>query len=324
MRVALLGGGSCFAVNLATHLVGRGDEVLAISRSAMRPPAFTLGLENDSLYRYQRGHLVAGLHRVMTALDEFRPELIVNFAALCEVGNSWLYPIDYYETNVMSLVRLCEELRQRSWFKRFVQVGSSEVYGSVLGPAKEESPIKPSSPYAASKAVFDFHLHSIAKHQAFNAVIAMPSNGYCEGQTLNRIIPKAILAALTGKKLALQGGGAARKSYLHGDDISRAILLVAEKGVMGETYNCGPAEPVSIRDLVAAIAERFGKALDDIADVAPERTGQDSQYWLDSSKIRSLGWYEQVGLDDGLQRMIEWVKRHPELVTMDQTYKHAA
>ena len=324
MRVAILGGGSCFAVNLAKHLVDRGDQVFAISRSNMRGPAFTLGLESDPLYRYERGHLVAGLPRVMGYLDEFKPELIVNFAALCEVGLSWNHALDYYETNLMSLVRLTDELAKRSWFKRFVQIGSSEVYGSVDAPVDEDMAVNPSSPYAASKAAFDFHLKAIARHQAFPAVIAMPSNGYCEGQTLNRIIPKTIIAALTGQRLKLQGGGVARKSYLHGDDISRAIMLVAEKGVIGETYNCGPEEPISIRTVVGILAVALGRRFDEVAEVAPERTGQDSQYWLDSSKIKALGWKQEIFLLEGLDRMIAWVKKYPELLTMDQGYTHRA
>lgn len=290
----------------------------------MRSAPFTYGLENNPQFRYSQAHLVTELPWVMELLDVFQPDVIVNFAALCEVGLSWQHALDYYETNLMSLVRLTDELAKRSWFKRFVQIGSSEVYGSVDSPASEENRINPSSPYAASKAAFDFHLKAISSHQNFPAIIVMPSNGYCEGQTLNRIIPKAIICALAGKKLALQGGGAARKSYLHGEDISQAITLCTEKGNLGETYNCGPEASISIYELVQAIAQKFGKTVEEIADVAPERTGQDAQYLLDSTKIRALGWKPTVSLDAGLDRMIEWVKKYPELLTMEQSYSHRA
>ena len=322
MRIAILGAGSCFALNLARQLVDRGDEVFGISRSPMRPAPFTLGLEAEPLFRYERGHLVAGLPRVMGYLDSFRPDAVINFAALCEVGLSWNHALDYYETNLMSLVRLTNELAQRSWFKRFVQIGSSEVYGSVDRNVGENQVYNPSSPYAASKAAFDFHLQAIARHQSFPGVILMPSNGYCEGQTLNRIIPKTIIAALTGQKLKLQGGGVARKSYLHGDDISQAVKIVLDKGAIGEVYNVGPVEPISIRSVVGILAVALGKRFDEVAEVAPERTGQDSQYWLDSTKIKALGWKQTISLLDGLDRMITWVKKYPELLTMDQSYTH--
>ena len=150
----------------------------------------------------------------------------------------------------------------------------------------------------------------------------MPSNGYCEGQTLNRIIPKAIICAITGKKLQLQGGGVARKSYLHGDDISRAILCVAAKGKIGETYNCGPTRSISIKALVEIVAQMLGKTFGEIADVAPERLGQDSQYLLDSAKIKEIGWMEEANLLSGLSRMVAWIKKYPELLTMDTLYRH--
>lgn len=322
MRIAVLGAGSCFAVNLARHLIDRGDEVLAISRSPMRSPPFTLGLENEPKYRYEQVHLVLRQTKALVLLDEFAPEIIVNFAALCEVGQSWNHAIDYYETNLMALVRLTNELANRAWLKRFVQIGSSEVYGSVTSPVAEDARITPSSPYAASKAVFDFHLQAIAKQQAFPAVIVMPSNGYCEGQTLNRIIPKAIIAAKTGTKLKLQGGGVAQKSYLHGDDISSAIMLCMEKGKLGETYNVGPDVPLSIAAIVGQTAGKLGKTLEEVAEIAPDRTGQDSQYWLDSRKIKALGWDQKISLIEGLPRMIAWIEKYPELLTMDQSYQH--
>ena len=322
MKVAVLGGGSCFAMNLSWHLMERGDDVLSISRSPMRGPAFTYGLETLKGFRYEQAHLVTELDRIMWLLDDYRPDLIINFAALCEVGLSWSHPLDYYETNLMSLVRLTNELANRTWLRRFVQIGSSEVYGSVERPVDEQHPVNPSSPYAASKAAFDFHLRAVCKHQGFPGVIVMPSNGYCEGQTLNRIIPKTIICAMTGKTLKLQGGGVARKSYLHGDDISRAIMLVAKEGRIGETYNVGPPESISIRALVAMIAEMGGKHFEEVAEKAPERTGQDSQYLLDSTKIKALGWRQEVELEDGIFRMVDWILAYPELMEMDQTYRH--
>jgi len=322
VKVAILGQGSCFAMNLASHLIARGETVLGISRSPMRGPAFTYGLEHEPRFSYEQVHIVLRQSKALVLLDEFQPDVIINFAALCEVGQSWNHAIDYYETNLMSLVRLTNELRTRAWFKKFVQIGSSEVYGSVTAPAKEDAPVRPSSPYAASKAAFDFHLKAIAKHENFPVLIVMPSNGYCEGQTLNRIIPKTIIAAITGQKLKLEGGGVAQKSYLHADDISRAIMLVNEKGALGEVYNVGPQWSIKIVHLVQMLAAMLGKKVEEVAEVAPERTGQDSQYLLDSRKITSLGWVQKIPLEHGLRRMIEWVGAYPELLTMDQSYRH--
>lgn len=310
-------------MNLARHLVDRGDDVLSISRSPMRSAPFTYGLRGNERFSYEQCH-IHNTSETMWLLEQFEPEQIVNFAALCEVALSWDHALDYYETNLMSLVRLTNELYKARWLKRFIQIGSSEVYGSVVRPVDENAGINPSSPYAVSKAVFDFHLRAIARHKGFPAVIALPSNGYCEGQTLNRIIPKTIIAALTGTKLQLQGGGVARKSYLHADDISDGIMLLMEKGGLGETYNIGPDNSFSIREIVEFTANICGKTLDDVAEIAPERLGQDAQYLLDSTKIKLLGWRQKIFITEGLTRMVDWVKKYPELLTMDQTYTHRA
>jgi dTDP-glucose 4,6-dehydratase len=322
MRIAVLGQGSCFAINLSKHLVARGDEVLGISRSPLRDPAFTLGLESHPRFKYQQAHLVLDMDKLFPFLDAFEPQVIVNFAALCEVGLSWDHPASYYETNCMAMVKLTGWLSRRPWLRKFIQIGSSEVYGSVTEPATEEAPYRPSSPYAASKAVFDWHLKAISKHQGFPMNIVMPSNGYCEGQTLNRIIPKAIIAAITGTKLKLQGGGMAQKSYLHADDISKAIMLVMDKGKLGEVYNCGPDFATAIKTVVALTAHLCGSSLERVAEIAPERTGQDMCYLLDSSKIKALGWEHKIYLKEGIQRVINWIENNPELKTMDQTYHH--
>ena len=119
----------------------------------------------------------------------------------------------------------------------------------------ESSPYRPNSPYAASKAAFDMHLLSIHNTLKFPMNIIRPSNAYGPGQQLHRVIPKAILFGLTGRRLPLHGGGRAEKSYIHSRDLARAILLVADKAPLGTVYNAGPAEPTSIRRVVELVAE---------------------------------------------------------------------
>ena len=129
------------------------------------------------------------------------------------------------------------------------------------------------------------HLDAIHKVLKFPMNIIRPSNAYAPGQLLYRIIPKAVVCGLTGQKLPLQGGGKARKSYIHARDLADAIGLVIEKGPMGKTYNVGPKDPISIRELVTNVATAMGLTLEQICNEAPDRLGQDSQYWLDSTAI---------------------------------------
>src|SRR5260221_11660324 len=177
--------------------------------------------------------------------------------------------------------------------------------GAVPPGEKEGEQIKPAGPYAASKVAFDMHLVSIHKFLKFPMNIIRPSNAYCPGQLLHRVVPKAILFGLTGQKLPLQGGGKAEKSYIHARDLGRAIHLVAEKVSLGTIYNAGPAQPTSIKRVVELCAEALGMPFEQLCEMAPDRIGQDSRYWLDSSAIkRDVGWQPQIAWEGGLAQMV--------------------
>jgi dTDP-glucose 4,6-dehydratase len=200
---------------------------------------------------------------------------------------------------------------KRPYIERFIQIGTSEMYGSVEHATKEDEPIKPTSPYAASKVAFDMYLMSVHKFLKFPMNIIRPSNAYCPGQLLHRVIPKAVVCGLTGRKLPLQGGGRAEKSYIHARDLARAIHMVAEKAPLGTIYNAGPPKPTSIRALVETVAKVMGIPFEQLCQVTEDRLGQDSRYWLDSSAIkRELGWEPKISLEEGIKEMVEWGKKY--------------
>jgi dTDP-glucose 4,6-dehydratase len=200
---------------------------------------------------------------------------------------------------------------KRSYLERFIQIGTSEMYGSVEHATKEDEPIKPTSPYAASKVAFDLHLVAVHKFLKFPMNIIRPSNAYCPGQLLHRVVPKAVICGLTGRKLPLQGGGRAEKSYIHARDLARAIHMVAEKAPLGTIYNAGPLKPISIRALVETVAKVLGVPFEQLCQMTEDRLGQDSRYWLDSSAIkRDLGWEPKISLEEGIKDMVEWGKKY--------------
>jgi dTDP-glucose 4,6-dehydratase len=185
------------------------------------------------------------------------------------------------------------------------------MYGSVGHASSEEEPIKPTSPYAASKVAFDLYLISVHRFLKFPMNIIRPSNAYCPGQLLHRVIPKAIVCGLTGRKLPLQGGGRAEKSYMHARDLARAILLVSEKAPLGAIYNAGPPEPTSIRRVVELCADALGMPFEQLYETAPDRLGQDSRYWLDSGAIYdAVGWTASIGWEEGLAEMAGWGRKY--------------
>ena len=310
---AILGGGGSFGIHTAFYLLDHAGpkKVIGIGRNPLRPGAFSLDIEKREGYVYHARHVTHELDLLLELLDRERPEIIVNFAAQGEGAVSWKHSWRFFETNCVALSRLAEELMKRDWLERFIQIGTSEMYGSVEHAASEDEPIKPSSPYAASKVAFDMYLESVHRFLKFPMNVIRPSNAYCPGQLLHRVIPKAIWCGLTGHKLPLHGGGKAEKSYIHARDLGHAIHLVAEKAPLGVIYNAGPARPTSIREVVERCAKALGMPFEDLCTMSEDRLGQDSRYWLDSSRIKNaVGWEPQIGWDEGLAEMVAWGKKY--------------
>lgn len=318
MKIGIVGGGNCYALNFANYAKAQGHDVFGIGRSPGRSPSMWPVYRE---YRYYQGHIVTQLPSVLAMLDTERPELIVNFAAQGEGQGSFGSDAHlFYQTNTVALVQMVEALRHRKYLKRFIQIGTSELYGSVTKPSRETDPICPTSPYAISKAAFDLHLDVMGRVHKFPWDVIRPSNAYCPGQQLHRVIPKAIIAALAGRRFPLQGGGKARKTYIHATDLSAAILAILPSEP-GQIYNCGTPDPVSIRGVVELCAIATNVNPEDFIEVVGDRVGQDGCYWLDSIKLYYLGWSPRIGLEKGIAGMVQWIRDNPDIMSMSTDWK---
>lgn len=320
----VIGGGGSFGIHTAMYLLDHAKpaKVVGIGRNPLRDEVFSLGIDQRAGYEYRALHLTHELDLLLEYLDHVRPDVIINYAAQGEGAVSWKHSWRFFETNSMALARLTEELMSRTYLERFIQIGTSEMYGSVDHAVNEDEPIKPSSPYAASKVAFDMYLQSVHRFKGFRMNVVRPSNCYCPGQLLHRIVPKTIWCALTGNKLPLHGGGRAEKSYLHARDLARALHLLIESGdsTIGKIYNVGPKSPTSIREVVERTARAMGVAFEDLCEVAEDRLGQDSRYWLDSTRAeRDLGWTQSIGWDEGLSEMVDWGRKYRDEICRAST-----
>ena len=312
-KYCILGGGGSFGIQTALYLLEnvKLKKVIAVGRNFLREEPFSLNVTKHKKYEYHARHIYHEQDLLLELLEKEKPEVIVNFAAQGEGAVSWKHSWRFFETNSVALSKLCEELSKKKWLERFIHIGTSEMYGSVDKPSKEDEPIKPSSPYASSKVAFDLYLLSISKFLNFPMNIIRPSNAYCPGQLLHRIIPKTIVSGLVGNKVPLHGGGRAEKSYIHARDLARAIYLVSEKAQLGKIYNAGPKKPTSIKKVVELCANALGKNFDEICEMAPDRLGQDSKYWLDSGEIlKDTGWKQEIFWESGLKEMVDWGEKY--------------
>jgi dTDP-glucose 4,6-dehydratase len=322
MKYCILGCGGSFGIHAAKYIIDQNNvsSVIGVGRNPLREECFSLGIEKNDKFSYHARHVYYEQDLLLELLDYEKPDIIVNFAAQGEGAVSWKNSWRFFETNSTALAKLTEELSKRKWLKNFIQIGTSEMYGPVTKPSKETDPIQPSSPYAASKVAFDMHLMSINKFLDFPMNIIRPSNAYCPGQLLHRIIPKTIWSILTDTKVPLHGGGKAKKSYIHATDLGRAIYMLAESGVNGEVFNVGPKEPTSIKDVVDFTCKAMNVNFNEVVEITGDRLGQDSCYWLDSEKIKKkLGFVPEIDWDKGLATMVEWAEKYKDKIIKNST-----
>ena len=256
---------------------------------------------------------IADREAMEAILSKAQFDSIVNFAAESHVDRSISEPGNFIHTNVAGTEVLLEAARKHQ-VKRFVQVSTDEVYGS-LGPTgrfTEESPLDPSSPYSASKASAD--LLALAAHKTFGqeVVITRCSNNYGPLQFPEKLIPLMITNALADKKLPVYGDGLNVRDWIHVEDHCRAILAVLRDGRPGEVYNIGADAELQNIAVVELILETLGKPHELIGYVT-DRLGHDRRYAIDSAKVRSeLGWKPQQTPREGIVETVRWYLENRE------------
>jgi dTDP-glucose 4,6-dehydratase len=265
-------------------------------------------------YRFVRGDIVdAGL--IDTIIDEEKPDAIVHFAAESHVDRSILSPSASFETNLRGTFTLMEAVRNRK-VPRYVHVSTDEVYGSLEEPleADENYPLKPSSPYSASKAGSDLLALSYFTTFKSPVLVTRASNNYGPYQFPEKLIPLMISNALEDKNLPIYGDGMQVRDWLYVDDHCRAILAVLEKGRVGEVYNVGGSRALPNRDVVRMILKATGKP-ETLMTTVTDRPGHDRRYALTSEKLeKETGWSAQVPFEEGLQSTVDWYRRNRDWV----------
>lgn len=225
-------------------------------------------------------------------------DYIINTAAETHVGNSIMNSDDFIKSNidgVHNLLKLIKNYRQESFTNpTLLHFSSDEVYGDIIKGAHTETDLlKPSNPYAATKAAADMLI--IAWNRTYNIdyVIVRPTNNYGIGQYVEKLIPKACKYIKLNRKIPLHNNGTPIRNWLHAQDTANAIITIIESNVKNEIYNiCGGFEKCN-KDIVLSILMQYNiskKDIDQYVDYTYDRKGQDVRYALDDSKIRKLGW----------------------------------
>ncbi|WP_130861665.1 dTDP-glucose 4,6-dehydratase [Bacilliculturomica massiliensis] len=247
---------------------------------------------------------------VFKLFDTYQPDYVINFAAESHVDRSIINPDIFFKTNILG-TQVLLDASMRYKVKRFHQVSTDEVYGDL--PLErpdlkftENSAIKPSSPYSASKASADLLVQSYIRTFNINATISRCSNNYGPYQYPEKLIPVVINKAIKKELVPVYGSGCNVRDWLHVNDHCSAIDSILHSNVSSVVYNIGGGNEKSNLDLVRLILRILGEK-DEIIEFVPDRRGHDLRYSIDASKIqKELDWKPKICFDDGLEETVRW------------------
>jgi dTDP-glucose 4,6-dehydratase len=340
--ILVTGGSGFIGANLVRMLVA-GGRYRVVNLDALTYAANPLSLadlESYPDYVFARGNIM-DRELVASLLDRVQPVGVFHLAAESHVDRSIINAEDFVQTNVVGTYSMLEAARaywgglpagRREAF-RFLHVSTDEVFGSLgdEGFFFEDTPYAPRSPYAASKAASDHFVHAYHHTHGLPTLITNCSNNYGPYQFPEKIIPLMILNALTGKNLPVYGKGANIRDWIYVEDHCRALALVFEQGMPGETYLIGASNEQKNIDLV----HRICGILDEIAPLVEnpalrecglcgyadlirfvtDRPGHDHRYAIDAGRIRrELGWTPREDFVSGLQKTVQWYLSNPKWV----------
>ena len=236
---------------------------------------------------------------------------VINFAAESHVDRSINDPAPFMRTNVEG-VRVLLEVARELKPKIFLQVSTDEVYGPIIeGCVDESAPLKPSSPYSASKAAADMLCNAYYVTFGVPVIIARSANNYGPYQYPEKLIPRFVSLALMDEPLPIYGDGLHMRDWLYVEDNCRALLLLLRKGKPGEIYNIGASEIKHNIDVAKLLLDILGKPHSLIKHV-DDRPGHDRRYCVDWSKIKALGWEPNADFSEKFRETIIWFKKRHE------------
>jgi dTDP-glucose 4,6-dehydratase len=319
MKLLVTGGAGFIGSAVVRRAVAEGHDVVNLDALTYAASlANVAAVAENPRYRFEHADIRdrAALDRI---LAEHRPEAIMHLAAESHVDRSIDGPADFVSTNILGTYTLLEAVRA---FRdggghpiRFHHVSTDEVYGTLgeTGAFTEETPYAPNSPYSASKAASDHLVRAWGETYGLPVVISNCSNNYGPFHFPEKLVPVVILNALAGRPIPVYGRGENVRDWLYVEDHAAALLLVAEKGRLGESYNIGgnaEARNIDLVRMICALMDEMnpeGAPHDRLISFVADRPGHDFRYAIDAAKIRAeLGWQPSVTLEEGLRRTIRW------------------
>lgn len=306
-RVVVTGGAGFIGSELTRQLVARGARVTVLDSFASGKHEYIKELR----VQIKTGD-ICDKKAVEDSLKD--QEIVYHLAALPFIPDSYVNPEQFFRVNVEGSINLMTQAIQSKTVERFVYLSSSEVYGTAqVTPMNEDHPTKPQSTYAVSKLAADRAVFTLHKEQGFPAVIIRLFNTYGPNITQPYIIPEIALQLLQGNGTISLGNVDSARDFTHVEDSARAIILASlAHDTIGEVINVGSGKDIKIIHLAGLIARILGKRFALARDMTRFRPYDVERLVCDNSKAkRVLNWEPKIGIEEGLSRTVDWIKRHP-------------
>eukprot|EP01127_Copromyxa_protea_P002955 TRINITY_DN12866_c0_g1_i1.p1 TRINITY_DN12866_c0_g1~~TRINITY_DN12866_c0_g1_i1.p1 ORF type:complete len:350 (+),score=29.98 TRINITY_DN12866_c0_g1_i1:1-1050(+) len=329
-KVVLVTGGLGFiASHMVIHLVTKYPEYLIINYDKVDYCSsfeYLKEIESAPNYEFIEGDILnSGLLSVL--FQKYKVAWVIHFAAQTHVDNSFNNSISFTKNNVLGTHVLIECCRKAN-VQKYVHVSTDEVYGESAyddtGALEHVSLLRPTNPYAASKAAAEHIVLSYYKSYNFPCIITRSNNIYGPHQFPEKVVPKWICLLEKGWKLPVHGDGSHRRAYLYVKDVVDAYDTVLHKGVIGEVYNISSDTEYSNIQLAQFLLKKYGRKVEDVLEFVEDRIVNDERYYIIDNKLRELGWTPKTSFEDGITNTIEWYRKTDlEKVWGPQIYVYA-
>ncbi len=307
MKLLVAGGAGFIGSEFVRQTIARhlGDSITVLDKLTYAGNMRNLeSVAETPGYRFVRGD-ICDSRLVNTLAGEV--DVVVNFAAESHVDRSLESPGQFIQTDVYGTYVLLEAARSAG-HTRFLQVSTDEVYGDVAeGTSTESDPLRPRSPYSASKAGGEMMVWAYRASHGMPVITTRGSNTYGPHQYPEKIIPLFITNAIDDQPLPIYGDGTAVRDYIHVSDHVRGIDVALRQGVPGEDYNIGCGGATSGEEVADMVLSALGKPAS-LKQHVRDRLGHDRRYAVDTTKLRTLGWQPEVALEQGLQQTVRWYR----------------
>ncbi len=304
MRILVTGGAGFIGSNFVRHLLATSDDqVVVLDKLTYAGNLANLeDFARNPRYSFVQGD-IADAETVATAVRDV--QAIVNFAAESHVDRSILDPGAFISTDVYGVYVLLEATRDAA-IDRFVHVSTDEVYGEIpAGSATEDTPLRPRSPYSASKAGGEMLVYAYHVTYGIPTIVTRGSNTFGAHQYPEKLLPVVITQAVDHKPVPVYGDGRQVRDWLHVEDHCSAIDLVMRRGAPGEAYNVGGGNERFNIEVIHSILDLLNRPRS-LVQFVPDRPGHDIRYSLDSTKLTGLGWKPSRSFDDALAATVRW------------------